>query len=52
MDQRSSLGVGHGRAAHAPALHPSLLRLSVPARFLIAAGLALLLFAASFWALS
>jgi hypothetical protein len=33
-------------------LHPSLLRLSVPARLLIAAGLALFLWAAVLWALS
>ncbi len=52
MDQRSSLDTGDRHPAHAPVLHPSLLRLSVPARSLIAAGLALLLCAALFWALS
>jgi hypothetical protein len=50
MDQRSSLDtIGH--PAHPPALAPSLLRLSVPARLLIAAGLALFLCAAALWAL-
>ncbi len=53
MDQRSaSLDRGHGHVHHAPPLHASLLRLSVPARLGIAAIGALLLWGALFWALN
>jgi hypothetical protein len=53
MDQRSSsLSGGHEHAPSVPVLHASLLRLSVPARLAIAAGLAFLLWVAALWALA
>jgi hypothetical protein len=51
MDQRS--GTLAGSHEHAPPSLPvSLLRLSIPERLAIAAGLALLLWAAVLWALT
>ena len=53
MDQRSSTPAGaHAHAPNLPSLHASLLRLSIPERLGIAAGLALLLWAAVLWALA
>jgi hypothetical protein len=53
MDQRSStLARDHEHAPGPPSLHASLLRLSVPERLGIGAGLALLLWAAVLWALA
>jgi hypothetical protein len=51
MDQRTGIAAGH--ESHAgPTLGVSLLRLSVPARLVIAAAAALMLWGAALWALA
>ena len=53
MDQRSGISLeDSGRPAALPHLSVSLMRLSVPARLAIAAAMALILWAAVYWALA
>lgn len=52
MDQRSSLELEEHARPPFPALSLSLMRLSVPARLVIAAVLSLLLWGAIYWALA